>query len=261
MEIICYSCGRGENPENSIEGIRNCQKVNPDWRIEMDLQMTKDGHIVLFHDKETERITGVEKEIQNLTLEEVQILNAGYNFTIGSSFPYRETPIEIPTLDEVCKAFPKIKLLLDVHTNNVMIINTVISIVERYRMAKQIVVVSQFDEILAGFKAKRPNWEYGAATKEVKNMVYSSLLFLDGFFPIQSNILMLPIKYNGLTLLTKRVIRHIRKRDKKLWVWLNEGKEVVTINSNHELMELKEKGVDGIFTEFPAKLMKEISEK
>ncbi len=28
MEVICYATGKKENPENSIEGIQHCQRVN-----------------------------------------------------------------------------------------------------------------------------------------------------------------------------------------------------------------------------------------
>lgn len=259
MEIICYSCGRGENPENTIEGIKNCQKVNPNWRIEMDLQMTKDGQIVLFHDYETERTTGVKSKIQELDLGSVKKLNSGYNFKVDTDFPYRNNPIVIPTLEDVCKTFPKAKLLLDIHTNNLTAIDKIIEIIERNGMEKQIIMVSHYDQVLAEFKAKRPNWDYGAATKEVKNMIYSSFLFLDNFFPIKSNILMLPVKFGNLKLLTKRVINHVKTRDKRLWVWISEGKEVITVNSEKDLNELKKIGADGIFTEFPAKLNKEIT--
>lgn len=258
MEIICYSCGRGENPENSIEGIKHCLEVNPNWRIEMDLQMTKDGRIILFHDYETKRTTGVENKIQELDLDTVKKLNSGYNFKVGSKFPYRQNPIKIPTLEEVCIAFPNAKLLLDVHTNNLKAVDKIIGIIEQNRMEKQIIVVSHYDQVLNEFKLKRPNWNYGASTKEVKKMVYSSFLFLDNLFPIKSDILMLPVKFDTIKLMTNRVITHVKKRDKQLWVWLNEGKEVVTVNSKRELNELESIGVNGIFTEFPAKLNKEL---
>jgi len=260
MEIICYSCGRGEKPENTIEGIRHCQKVNADWRIEMDLQITKDGEIVLFHDYDTEKTTGVKSKIQELDLDSVKKLNSGYNFKVDSEFPYRKKPIEIPTLKEVCQAFPNAKLLLDIHTNNLNAIDKIIHIIEQNGMENQIVVVSHYDKISTEFKVKRPNWEYGAPTKEVKKMVYSSFIYLDDFFQMKSDILMLPVKFGNIKLLTNRVINHVQKRNKQLWVWLNEGKEVITVNSKRELNELEENGANGIFTEFPAKLYKEINE-
>jgi len=225
----------------------------------MDLQMTKDGQIVLFHDYETVRTTGVENKIQELDLNSVKKLNSGYNFEIGSEFPYRQNPIRIPTLEEVCQSFPDAKLLLDIHTEDLSAINKIIEIIERNGMEKQIVVVSHYDEVLSEFKAKRPSWTYGAATKEVKKMVYSSFLFMDSFFPINSDILMLPVKFGNIKLLTKRVVNHIKTRNKRLWLWLSEGKEVITVNTNRELKGLEEIGADGIFTEFPAKLKEEIT--
>ena len=75
MTIICYSCGRGENPENTLKGIKHCQTINPEWRIEMDVQMTADEQLVLFHDYNTKRTTGVNKLINELSLEEVKELN------------------------------------------------------------------------------------------------------------------------------------------------------------------------------------------
>ena len=260
MEIICYSCGRGENPENSIEGIRHCLKINPDWRIEMDLQLTKDGQIVLFHDFNTIRTTGKDYNIQELNLEFVKKLNCGYNFQIGLEFPYRQKPIEIPTLDDVCHLFPQAKFLLDIHTDNLIAIDKIINIIESNKMENQIVVVSHYDKVKEKFKSKRPDWVYGAATNEAKKMVYSSFLFLDGFFAIKSDILMLPVKYGKVKVLTSRAIRHCKYKKKLLWVWLNEGKKVVTVNSKNELDVLKKLGVNGIFTEFPERLIKEITE-
>lgn len=254
MEILCYGCGRGENPENSIEAIKYCLTINPNWRIEMDLQMTKDEQIVLFHDDETERTTGVKGKIQEMDFDSVRKLNPGYHFKVGSEFPYRQSPIKIPTLEEVCELFPNVKLLLDIHTNNLKAIDKIIEIVEQNDMEEQIVLVSQYDEVMAQFKTKRPNWIYGAATNEVKGMVYSSFLFLDRFFPIKSNVLMLPVKFSGIKLLTNRVIKHVHNRDKRIWVWLNEGKEVITVNSKTELNALEKMGVDGVFTEYPTKL-------
>ncbi len=260
MEIICYSCGRGEHPENSIEGIMHCQQVNPDWRIEMDLRITKDQQIVLFHDATTERTTGTNGQLRELNLQALQQLNIGYHFKQGNDFPYRENPIPLPTLDEVCQLFPQAKLLLDVHTDNQKIVDLIITIIEQHEMEQQIVVVSEYDSIMTSFKTKRPAWEYGAATKEVKGMVYSSFLFLDRFFPIKADILMLPVFFGRMRLLTNRVINHIVSRNKRIWIWLREGKEVETINGASELQGYKSKGVHGVFTEFPAKLKTEIDQ-
>lgn len=259
MEIICYACGRGENPENTIEAIRHCQHVNPDWRIEMDLQITKDGEIILFHDYNAKLTTSIDKNIFDLSLDEISTLNAGYNFKLNEEYPFRNNPLQIPTLKEVFTLFPKAKFVLDVHANNLEVVDKIINIVDKFEVVNQIIVVSKYDKTIARFKEKRPNWKYGAATNEVKKMVYSSFLFLDNFFPIQSDVLLIPVRFGSITLLTKRVIKHINKRNKKLWVWMYEGKKVITIETKKELDELAQKHIHGIFTDSPSKLNNEIA--
>lgn len=258
MKIICYACGRGENPENTIEGIQHCLSVNPDWRIEMDVQITANEKLVLFHDYETKRITGIDKRIDELDLKEVQQLNAGYYFQSDNQFPYRENPVQIPLLETVFQKFPKAKLLLDLHTNNLLAVEKLIALVEKYSLTNQIIVVSQYDEVIDSFKQKRPLWKYGVPTKEAKKMIYSSFLYLDSLFPIKSDILMLPQKVGKMNILTKRVVSHAKKRNKELWAWLYEGEIVKTIDNRIELQKMRELGADGVFTDFPKKLSKEI---
>lgn len=263
MEIICYSCGRGERPENSLEGIRHCQSVNSKWRIEMDVQMTADNQLVLFHDLETTRTTGEEFRINERTLKELQKLNAGFNFKIEETYPYRESPVRIPQLKDVFNEFPKAKLLLDIHTNDPKVIEVFIDLIEAECKNDDFIVVSKYDEVVQKMRTKKPNWTYGVPANEAKNMLYSSFLYLDGLFPIKSDVLMLPRHYGGLTVLSKRVVNHAQKRNKALWAWIYESKDsnpskFKAVASIDELEDLRKLGVSGVFTEYPQKLSSEL---
>ncbi|MEE9362415.1 MAG: glycerophosphodiester phosphodiesterase family protein [Cellulophaga sp.] len=258
MEIICYGCGRGENPENTILGIKHCLSVNPDWRIEMDIQLTKDEELVLFHDYETKRITGKDKTLNKLTLKEVEKLNAGYNFQYQGGFIYREKPIQIPKLEMVFQQFSNAKLVLDVHTNNIVAVGKLIALIEKYAISNKVTIVSHYDSVVQEFRKERPNWKYGVPANEAKKMLYSSFVFLDDFFPIKSDILMLPKKFGKLNVLSKRVVTHAKKRNKQLWVWMYEGSYVKNVDSQEELIALENLGVDGVFTDYPQKLNSEL---
>ena len=258
MEIICYSCGRGENPENSLEGIRHCQSVNPNWRIEMDIQITADNKLVLFHDYETARTTGEDLQINKLTLNELKALNAGFNFKIKEEYPYRNSPIRIPELKDVFNEFPKAKLLLDIHTNNPSVVKLFIELIETEFKEGDFIVVSEYDEIIKKLRKAKPNWRYGVPENEAKRMLYSSFLYLDGIFPIKSDILMLPKNYGNINVLSKRVVNHAKKRNKPIWAWVYEGEYVKTVESKKEMEELGRIGIDGIFTGYPQKLSNEI---
>ena len=67
----------GEAPENSMEAFRRA--VEAGYGFELDVQMTKDGIPVIFHDSSLERMCGVKKEVGECTYEELQ------QFTLADS--------------------------------------------------------------------------------------------------------------------------------------------------------------------------------
>ena len=52
MYIIGHRGARGYEPENTIESIQKAIELKADY-IEIDIQSTRDGHIILMHDKQT----------------------------------------------------------------------------------------------------------------------------------------------------------------------------------------------------------------
>jgi len=79
-----------EAPENSLTAIQKA--VEAGYGIEFDVQLSKDGQLVVFHDASLQRMCGIEGKVWEYTLEELKALKLA-----GSE----ET---IPTLEEVLKA-------------------------------------------------------------------------------------------------------------------------------------------------------------
>lgn len=67
----------GDAPENSMAAF--CKAVDAGYGIELDVQMTKDGVLVVFHDYTLERMCGAKGTIEDYTYEELQ------QFTLGVS--------------------------------------------------------------------------------------------------------------------------------------------------------------------------------
>ncbi len=99
MILIGHRGAAGIEPENTLRGIEAAAQLGVDM-IEIDLQVTKDDHLVLFHDPNLIRISGVNKTIGSMTLEEVNIT------TTKSGHP-------IPTIEEALEAAADIPMLLD----------------------------------------------------------------------------------------------------------------------------------------------------
>ncbi len=62
----------GEAPENSLAAFERAKKAG--FGVEFDIQFTADRQIVVFHDKDLSRMCGVNKRVDALTYEELQLL-------------------------------------------------------------------------------------------------------------------------------------------------------------------------------------------
>ena len=71
-------------PENSLEAFRLAAEAG--YGIELDVQLSKDGQVVVFHDDTLDRVCGVHVRVDELTLSELRELRlCGTDQTIPSS--------------------------------------------------------------------------------------------------------------------------------------------------------------------------------
>ena len=84
-------------PENSLSSIRQAILDGADY-VEVDVQETVDGGLVLIHDADLARVAGVPRRVTEMTLAEVK------EAEIGSRFDASFTGERIPTLDEALEA-------------------------------------------------------------------------------------------------------------------------------------------------------------
>lgn len=64
--------GDGQVPENSLPAFRAA--LEGGYGMEFDLHITKDGHVVVFHDDDLKRVCGVEGRLEDMTLEQARRL-------------------------------------------------------------------------------------------------------------------------------------------------------------------------------------------
>ena len=94
-----------KHPENTIPAFE--QAIEKGYGIELDVQPTADGTPVVFHDSKMSRLTGKDKYIQNVSIEElndITILDSG---------------LKIPTFEEVLKFVDgKVPLLIEIKSQD-----------------------------------------------------------------------------------------------------------------------------------------------
>ena len=93
-KIFAHRGSKGTHPENTLASFKEAVRVGSDG-IELDVHLTKDGHLVVIHDETVDRTTKGTGEIRNLTLAEIKAMDA------GSWFHNKYAGEKIPTLEEV----------------------------------------------------------------------------------------------------------------------------------------------------------------
>ena len=144
-----------QTPENTLAAL------DAAWRAgatlaEIDVRLTRDGHVVLMHDPTVDRTTTGRGYVKDLTLEELRALDAGAWF--GSKFHGER----VPTLRDVLLwAKDKIALLVELKNvpfRDLPLVERTVELVDELR-AQEYTVLGGFDHpVLRDIKRRRPGW-------------------------------------------------------------------------------------------------------
>ena len=195
-------------------------------RAELDVQMTKDGVVMVTHDTSLRRCTGRNANIYDLTFDEVRKLDAGRWF----SAKYAGT--KIPTLEEVldlCKG--KIQLNIEIKPNAATptLEAETIRIIQEKGFENDCVITSQSYETLCEVKELAPEIETGYILALGVGSYYD--LPAADFFSVEG------------TFITSGMVQQIHKRDKTISAW--------TINRDEDASNMLSLGVDDVITDKP----------
>jgi glycerophosphoryl diester phosphodiesterase len=106
MEIIAHRGASFDAPENTLTSLRLGYQQNAD-ACEVDVHLTGDGHVVVFHDEDTARVAGVANRVVERTFAELRQLEIGqWGKWKGKGFSER-----IAALEEALALIPKRKRL------------------------------------------------------------------------------------------------------------------------------------------------------
>jgi glycerophosphoryl diester phosphodiesterase len=159
-------------PENSIDAFLNATKHGYD--VELDLQLTKDKKIVIFHDNNLKRICGIDKRINEVP----------YSFLMPLTLKNSES--NIPLFKNVLDVLPKsTHLMIELKTGkyNKELVSLFLEIIKEYEFEY---VVQSFDpRIVRLIKKHLPNIPRGYIAK--RKQVRSSILnFFISLLPIHT---------------------------------------------------------------------------
>ncbi|MDW8322133.1 MAG: glycerophosphodiester phosphodiesterase family protein [Armatimonadota bacterium] len=140
IAVIAHRGGAGIMPENTLAAFQRAIRLGCDY-VEVDVRTTRDGKLVIMHDRTVDRTTNGSGAVNELTLAAVRKLDAGAKF----SPLYRGE--KVPTLDEVfelCRA--KINVYID-HKDAP--IEAILHSIRRHRMEKQVLIYGGWEKLKA----------------------------------------------------------------------------------------------------------------
>lgn len=118
-KIFGHRGSMGTTPENTLLGFRHALDLGVDG-IELDVQLTKDGELVVIHDESIDRTTDGTGYVKDYTLHELRQFSAGINFSNFELYDKNVWSLErIPTLKEVLELIAphQIELSIELKTN------------------------------------------------------------------------------------------------------------------------------------------------
>jgi glycerophosphoryl diester phosphodiesterase len=245
---IAHRGGLALWPENTIFAFGKAVEAGIDG-LEMDVHKTKDGVIVVSHDPEVDRCTNGTGAIKNLTLAEVQDLDAGYRFTPddGKTFPFRDKGIRIPTLAEVFEAFPDQRFVIDNKPDDADMAQELAELVLKHGLEERVILASFYVDNLYRIRERYPQIATSASEIEVYAFYPIQLLRLGGLYRSPARAFQVPSTQHGIPFLTRHFVKTAHRKDMDVHVWI--------INDEDEMRHLLEIGVNGIVSDYPERVV------
>jgi glycerophosphoryl diester phosphodiesterase len=217
--------------------------------LELDVHLTRDGHIVVIHDATVDRTTNGTGAVSEMTLDDLRGLDAGHNFSPdgGPTYPYRGRGVRVPRLGEVLREFPDVAVNIDIKVGSPGIEESVLGVLRETNTSERVLVVSTSHAIVKRFrKVSGGHVSTGASKWEIGVFYILSKLSLERLVRPAYDALQVPLRHRGIPLVTPRFLKAAHARDVRVDVW--------TINQAEEMRRLLDLGVDVIMTDRPGML-------
>lgn len=229
MNVFAHRGYRALYPENTLLAFEKALET-PCYGIELDVQMTCDGKLVIIHDEKVDRTTNGTGLISEKTFAEVRQLNAGQGQTI-------------PTLDEYFALVQNAPIVTNIELKNNIVEyphleEKVLEAITANGLADKVLVSSFNHSAVLRMKALAPNMPCA--------FLCGASFNLD---EIEQKMKQSGVEYFNppLAVLNEDMLQDLQRRGLRCNVW--------TVNEPADILRMKEGGMAGIFSDDPVKAL------
>ncbi|NPA91559.1 MAG: glycerophosphodiester phosphodiesterase [Chloroflexi bacterium] len=239
-------------PENTLYAFQHAWELGVDV-LELDVRGTRDGAIVVIHDPTVDRTTNGTGRVKDMTLADIQALDAGYRFTPdgGKTYPYRGQGIRIPTLEEVFDALPNARFNIEVKSNDPPIVDAVADLIRRKGMEDRVLIGAFDQKIAEALRRALPEAATFATEGEARAFWFWQKVHLPRVWRPVPDALQVPptfpVKGYPVTVLSPYYVQAAHRLGVHVDVW--------TVDDPDEMARFLDMGVDGIMSDRPDVLL------
>lgn len=224
MLIIGHRGAPNIAQENTLDSFDKAFQNNVDG-IELDVQLTKDNKLAVFHDFHTFSLNGRKDLIKDISYDSLQRLS---------------TKFKIPTLNNVLEFLPPNK---EIHVeiksnkiNNSIIVDKVLKCISKKNLNTRSIISSFNPFVLSAIKNKAPLQKIGLLwTKSIDSHWFITHY---SYYKVKPYSFHANIKY-----FNKKIEHWVKRKGLKLYFY--------TVNNKIDLIKAKQYNADGIFTDYP----------
>ncbi len=253
--------------------------------LEMDVQLTADGVLIIQHDDTVDRTTGSTGRVRDLTLAEIQALDNAYWFVPGYWTDQTRPPEEyvlrgirtgdrepppgftaedfrVATFREIAERYPDHVLDIEIKVQRgddgepdpaagAAAAEALAAAVADLGREASVIVTSFDDDTLAAFRAAAP----GVTTSPAQGALTAWFLG-DGTLDPADRILQVPPFFSGIEVISTASVARAHDEGYAVWAWMDDPSNQENAEFYAHLLDL---GVDGLIAGRPAEAVAVVS--
>ena len=236
MKIIGHRGARGEAPENTLAGFQYIHALGI-RAVEFDVRQLKDDELIIMHDDNFLRTTGIDQALYDLNSTELEAYNQA---NIWMDWDTQITPTLTQTLN-IIHDFEHIEVEVKAVATKIEAEKLVLALQKQLQGFEQTTVITSFDlKIHQALEQQKSSFKRGLLIEEdIKELAIEQALQLGCCQIGWMN-----------QLATDEMIQATQKAGLSMSVW--------TVNDIQRAKQLQKLGIDGLITDFPKMMLENL---
>lgn len=245
-QVHAHGGGQHLRPDNTMLAFEHAAELGAHV-LELDINITKDGELVVLHDTTVDRTTDGSGNVVDFTLSEILALDGAYNWRppggAAGEYPYRGQGVTIPLLRDVFAAFPGQAINVEMKSPDARMPGALCDLITETGREHTVLVASFIQEHLYTFRELCPAVATSAGPDEAQTFVIMNYLGLGRLWSPAMESFQVPMKQGSIPVVNTMLRRGLAERNVRLDVW--------TINDAETMNYLIDIRADGIITDVP----------